>query len=48
MLVEVELELLIGNIDAQLLKGIGAEVLKAKNVQNANVVQLERSIKMLT
>ncbi len=35
MLVEVVLNLLIGNVDAQLLKGVSLEVLKAKDIKNA-------------
>ena len=42
VLVKVELELFIGNVDTELLKGVAAEVLEAKNVQNANVPQLNR------
>lgn len=37
MLVEIKLELFIGDIDAKLLKGIDTEVLEAKNVQNPDV-----------
>ena len=37
MLVEVELDLLIGDVDTQLLEGVPLEVLKAKDVQDANV-----------
>ena len=40
MLVEVKLQLFIGNVDTQLLKGVGTKVLKTKNVQNANIQQL--------
>lgn len=40
MLVEVELDLLVGNVDAQLLKGVLLEVLKAKDVQDADVQAL--------
>lgn len=40
MLVEVELNLLIGNVDAQLLKRVLLEVLKAKDVQDADVQAL--------
>ena len=35
MLVEVVLDLFIGDVDAQLLKGVALEVLKAKDVQQA-------------
>ena len=42
VLVKVELELFIGNVDTELLKGVAAEVLEAKNVQNANVPQLNQ------
>lgn len=35
MLVEVVLDLLVGNVDAQLFKGVALEVLKAKDVQQA-------------
>lgn len=37
MLVEVELDLLVGDVDAQLLERVPLEVLKAKNIQDANV-----------
>lgn len=37
MLVEVELDLLVGDVDAQLLKGVFLEVFKTKDVQDADV-----------
>ena len=37
VLVEVVLDLLIGDVDAQLLKGVDFKVLKAKDVQDADV-----------
>lgn len=37
MLVEVELDLLIGNVDAELFKRILFEVFKTKDVKNPNV-----------
>ena len=40
VLVEVKLQLFIGNVDTQLLKWVGTKVLKTKNVQNANIQQL--------
>ena len=39
VLVEVELQLFVGNVDAELLEGIDAKVFKAKDVQNSNVLQ---------
>lgn len=40
MLVEVELDLLVGNVDAELFEGVLLEVLKAKDVQDADVQAL--------
>lgn len=40
MLVEVELDLLVGNVDAQLLERVPLEVLKAENIQDADVQAL--------
>lgn len=37
VLVEVELDLLVGDVDAQLLKGVFLEVFKTKDVQDADV-----------
>lgn len=37
VLVEVELDLLVGNVDAELLKRVFLEVLKTEDVQDANV-----------
>jgi hypothetical protein len=37
MLIEVVLDLFIGNIYAELFKGIPLEILKAKNVQDAHI-----------
>jgi len=37
MLVEVELDLLVGDVDAQLLEGVPLEVLKAEDVQDPDV-----------
>lgn len=37
MLIEVELNLFIGNVDAELFKRIFFEILKAKDIQNSNV-----------
>ena len=37
MLIEVELDLLVGNVDAELLEGVLLKVLKAKDVQDPNV-----------
>lgn len=37
MLVEVKLNLFVGNVDAQLLKGVFLEVLKSKDVQDSHV-----------
>ena len=36
VLVEEELQLLVGNVDAQLLKAVAGKVLKPENVQHAN------------
>ena len=36
VLVEVFLELLVGKVDIELLKSVHIEILKPKNVQNAN------------
>ena len=36
MLVEVVLNLFVGNVDAQLLEGVDLEVLKAKDVKDPN------------
>lgn len=40
VLVEVKLDLFVGNVDAQLLEGVLLKVLKAKNIQDANVQAL--------
>lgn len=40
MLVEVELDLLVGDVDAQLLERVPLEVLKAENIQDADVQAL--------
>jgi hypothetical protein len=40
VLVEEALELLVGHIDAKLLKAVLIKVLKAKDVKDANLVQL--------
>ena len=40
MLVEVKLDLLVGDVDAQLLERVLLEVLKTKDVQNADVQAL--------
>lgn len=40
VLVEVKLDLLVGYVDAKLLKGVLLEVLKAKYIQDANVQAL--------
>lgn len=40
VLVEVKLELFISNVDAELLKWVAAEVLKAKDIQDSHVPQL--------
>ena len=40
MLVEVVLYLFISNVDTQLLKRVGREILKAENVQQANDAQV--------
>ena len=37
MLVEVKLQLFIGDVNAQLFKGVDTEVFKAEDVKNANV-----------
>ena len=37
MLVEVELDLLVGDVDAQLLERVLLEVLEAEDVQDADV-----------
>lgn len=37
VLVEVELDLLIGDVDAELLKRVPLKVFKAKHVQNTDV-----------
>lgn len=37
MLVEVKLDLLVGNVDAELLEGVLLEILKTKDVQDADV-----------
>ncbi len=47
LLVEVELELLVGHVDAELLKRIGSNVLKAKDVQNTNIHYLCRAMEKL-
>jgi hypothetical protein len=41
VLVEVELQLLVGVVNAQLLKAVDFEVLKAEDVEDANGVDLE-------
>lgn len=40
VLVEVKLDLLVGNVDAELLKGVLLEVFKTKDVQDADVEAL--------
>lgn len=40
VLVEVELDLLVGDVDAELLERVLLEVLKTKDVQDANVQAL--------
>lgn len=40
VLVEVKLDLLIGNVDAKLLEGVLLEVLEAEDVQDADVQAL--------
>lgn len=40
MLVEVKLDLFVGNVDAQLLERVLLKVLEAKNIQDANVQAL--------
>ena len=45
ILVEVKLELLVSNIDAELLKRIVLAILESKNVKNTNTVQLLTSSK---
>ncbi len=40
MLIEKVLQLLVGHVDAQLLKAVDGKVLKAKNVEDANLKQL--------
>lgn len=40
MLIEVELDLLVGNVDAELLKRIFLEVFKPKDIENPNVQSL--------
>lgn len=40
MLVEVKLDLLVGNVDAELLEGVLLEVFKTKYVQDADVKAL--------
>lgn len=37
MLIEVELNLFIGNVDTELFKRIFFEILKAKDIKNSNV-----------
>lgn len=37
VLVEVELDLLVGDVDAELLEGVLLEILKTKDVQDADV-----------
>lgn len=37
VLVEVKLDLLVGDVDAELLEGVLLEVFKTKNVQDADV-----------
>ena len=44
VLVEVELKLLVGSVDAQLLKAVVLKVLKASQVQDANTVPGELSV----
>lgn len=39
VLVEVELKLLVGNVDAELFKRVAAEVLKTKDIQDPHVPQ---------
>lgn len=45
MVVEIILQLFVGIIDAELLKAVGLEVLKAKNVQNTNGQTLKNNSK---
>lgn len=40
VLVEIKLDLLISNVDAELLEGVPLEVLKAEDVQDADVQAL--------
>lgn len=40
VLVKEALELLIGHVDAELLKAVLVKVLKAENVKDANLVEL--------
>lgn len=40
VLVEIKLDLLVSNVDAELLEGVPLEVLKAKDVQDADVQAL--------
>ncbi len=40
MLVEIVLNLFVGDVNTQLLKGITTEVLKTKNVQDADGVTI--------
>lgn len=40
MLVEVKLDLLVGDVDAELLEGVLLEVLEAEDVQDADVQAL--------
>lgn len=37
MLIEVELNLFIGNVDTELFKRVFFEILKAKDIKNSNV-----------
>lgn len=38
MLIEVELNLLVGDVDAELLEGVALEVFEAEDVQDADVL----------
>lgn len=47
VLVEVELDLLVGDVDAELLEGVLPEVLKAEDVQDANGLEVVLSFNLL-
>ena len=48
MLVEVELQLFVGSVDAQLLEAVLAEVLEASDVKNSYPWSGHRSAQMTT